>query len=94
MTKRTLAQWEPEYKKLKAVAALLEMMSEHNATYIVKDTYLDFGQNWMWTTICRRGWNDCQVLSPRDWEDIMNANTPAEIAAVVDEIRGGKYFHD
>ena len=94
MTERTLANHEPEYKKLKAVAALLEMMSEHNATYIIKDVYLDFGQNWMWTTICRRGWRDCQVLSPTEWKAIMRADTAQKIAAVVDMIRADKFFND
>lgn len=94
MTERTIKPDEKEYKKLETVAKVLELFSEHNAKYIVKDVYLDYGQDWMWTTICRRGWHDCQVLSPRDWKEIMAIENENDLALVVSRIRTGKYFND
>ena len=94
MTERIIHTNEPEYKKLKAVAAVLEMLSPNNAQYTVEDTYLDYGQDWKWTTICRKGYHDCQVLSPRDWGDVMVIETAEDVALVVDHIRGGDYFAD
>ena len=94
MGERTLRVDEPEYKKLKAVAAALEMLSKHSAQYVVRDVYLDFGQNWMWTTICREGYRECQILSPRDWRDVMVIETADDLALVVDHIRNDEYFND
>ena len=91
---RTLKVEEQAYKNLKAVAAMLEALSPNNARYEVRDVYLDFGAKWMWTTICRRGFSECQVLSPRDWQEIEIATTPAELAAIVEKIRNDKYFGD
>ena len=94
MTERIIRPDEIEYKKLAAVAALLEMLSPHKARYVVRDVYLDFGQDWKWTTICREGWSECQILCPRDWQTIMESETAADIAEIVDEIRRGEYFGD
>lgn len=94
MTERTIISTEPEYKRFVAVAAMLTAYSAHNAQYIVKDVYLDIKQNWMWTTICRRGWNDCQVLCPRDWKLIMQAETPEQLAQIIELIRSDEYFKD
>lgn len=97
MTERIIRVDEPEYKKLKAVASALEMLSKNNASYVVRDVYLDFGQNWMWTTICRENcsWElECQILCPRDWKAIMNIQTADELAEIVNVIRSGEYFND
>lgn len=91
---RTLRNNEQAYKNMKLAAAMLEVMSEHNAQYIVEDTYLDFGQDWMWTTIVRRGWHDCQILNPREWFMITNAETTEDVARAVDDIRSGEWFRD
>ncbi len=91
---RTLKPDEIGYKKLKAVAAALEMLSKNNASYVVRDVYLDLGQDWMWTTICREGYRDCQILSPRDWRDVMVIETADDLALVVDHIRNDDYFND
>jgi hypothetical protein len=91
---RTLRPDEIEYKKLKAVAAALEVLSKNNASYVVRDVYLDLGQDWMWTTICREGYRDCQILSPRDWRDVMVIETADDLALVVDHIRNDDYFND
>lgn len=94
MTERVIERTEREYKKLETVAKMLEMMSENGTKYIVKDVYLDYGQDWMWTTICRLGEHSCQILSPREWEDIMMAQTTQDIAKIVDEIRADRFFHE
>ena len=91
---RVISPNTSEFEKLEAAAAMLEAYSPNNAVYCVEDVYFDFGQNWMWTTICRRGYNECQVLSPRDWELVITAETPAEIAEAVEVIRSDKYFGD
>ena len=91
---RTLNRNEIGYKNLKAVAAMLEALSANGAKYVVQDVYLDLGQDWMWTTICRRGWRECQVLNPRDWKRIVVATTANELAEVVEAIRTDKYFND
>lgn len=94
MTERVISKNEREYKNLEFVAKALEISSPNNAQYIVEDVYLDFGQRWMWTTIVRRGFRECQVLSPREWEEIMLADGVRELAEIAEEIRNGDYFGD
>ena len=94
MTPSTVKRGTQEYKNLVAVAKMLEAFSRNDAQYVVEDVYFDFGQDWMWTTICRRGFEECQILTPRNWERIMTATTTGEFANIVDEIRMGKYFGD
>lgn len=91
---RTLQRTEQAYKNMVAVAKMLEVFSGNNAIYVVQDVYFDLGQDWMWTTIFRRGYMECQVLCPRDWKAIVNATTPKELADVVEVIRNNKYFSD
>jgi hypothetical protein len=88
---RTLQTNTREYKNLKAVASMLEALSPNGYKYEVKDVYLDFGQDWMWTTIIR---NNTQILCPRDWKMIVMATTPQELAEVVEVIRSDEYFRD
>ena len=83
-----------EYKSLEAVAKLLEAVSPNEAEYVVEDVYFDYGQDWMWTTICRRGFRECQVLNLREWEEILLADDVQEIAYIANCIRNGKYFGD
>lgn len=94
---RVLERNSKEYKMMEAVAKNLEALSIHNCKYEVKDVYFDCGQDWMWTTICRKG-DDClgdtQVLNPMEWQMIITATTMSDIAKVVEEIRNGEYFHD
>lgn len=91
---RTIDRNEQAYKNMEAVAKMLEAMSPNGARYTVKDVYFDFGQNWMWTTICREGYCEAQVLCPRDWKAIITATTISELAAVAEEIRNDKFFGD
>lgn len=91
---RTLLKSEKAYRRLEMVAMALTFDSPNNARYEVEDCYLDFGQNWMWTTIVRHGYKECQVLSPKEWDDIMLASSSEELAKIVKEIENGKYFGD
>lgn len=95
MTERVIKREEREYKKLQVVAKLLEIESPNGRRYTVEDVYLDAGQDWMWTTIISHGgFMEYQVLNPREWKEIMAAETAKEIAECVDRIRNGEYFSD
>ena len=91
---RVLSKTEVDYQKLEVVARMLENKSAHKAHYVVKDVYLDFGANWMWTTIVREGYRECQVLYPRDWKNIVLADSFTELEKIAEEIRNGEYFGD
>lgn len=92
MKKRVLKPQEQEFKKLVAVAKMLTAYSPNGCNYVIDETYLDFGQDWKWTTIIRD--DEVQVLSPRQWEMIMEADTPLALAQVVEVIRTDRYFGD
>ena len=84
-----------ERKRLEAAAALMEAKSPNGWRYVVRETYFDFGQNWMWTTvICENGseWGGYQALNPREQEDILMGVEGLE--AVVDEVFKDKYCPD
>jgi len=92
---RTLVRNEKAYKNMMAVAKMLEALSPNEATYTVEDTYLDYGQDWMWTTIiCRKDNSSCQILSPRQWKMIEKAETLEYLVLCVEDIRNDKYFTD
>lgn len=93
---RTLERNEKAYKNMIAVAKMLEAVSENNAKYEVEDVYLDFGQDWMWTTICRKGgmFGGCQILNPKEWREIVLAENASELVEAVNNIRNGKYFSE
>ena len=95
MTERVINPTEKIYKNFEAVAKMLEAFSPNNKKYFIEDTYLDYGQDWKWTTIIREGeWGGIQVLSPRDWKNIVNATSLEELGRITDEIRNDKYFGD
>ena len=41
-----------EYRQLELVAQALTKQSKKGRKYYVQDTYLDYGQDWRFTTIC------------------------------------------
>lgn len=90
----TIKPNDPCYQNLLAVAQILQATSITNSKYIVSDVYYDFGQDWMWTTICRIGHSECQILSPRQWEDIILADSVDDLFKCVNDIRHGKWFGD
>lgn len=92
---RTLKHSEQGYKNLVAVASILDALSPNGYHYEVEDTYLDFGQNWMWTTITRdSSWGGCQVLCPRDWKLVVLATNADELLDAVKSIISDEYFGD
>ena len=91
---RTLVSTEKAYKNLKAVATLLEAVDSEGILYSVGDCYLDFGQNWMWTTIIAHDPNSqnkvlssWQALTPRQWKEIEAAETIEELAEIASKIK-------
>lgn len=63
--------------KLNLIASIWSCFAGSDEThkyFVVKDTYLDYGADWMWTTIICLDENDhndhFQTLYPRDWEEI------------------------
>lgn len=94
MNEGILVRDSREWKKLEWIAASLELESKHNAEYKVANVYLDLGAGWMWTTIVRHGYRECQILNPREWHMIMDAESLADLIKAVDFIRHGEYFGD
>ena len=92
---KTFEKTSPEYKTLTDAADALNQQVK-NVRYTVEDTYFDFGQNWMYTTIIAHrldrdaddvtaGW---QALTPRDQERILfmgDNERQAVIAALADK---------
>ena len=74
-----------EYKNLVAVASLLNAISDNG--YYVGETYFDYGQDWVWTTIMYHSkWGDVQALYPRQWEEILLAGSIEELAKIAKEL--------
>lgn len=86
--------FDPDYTKLCAVAKVLEAFSPNNNTYLVENVYFDYGQDCMWTTICQNGYVPCQILSPRQWENILMSESPEELFKCIEDIRNDIYFND
>ena len=92
MTERILNREEQAYKNMVAVCGILNALCKTDTVYTVGVTYLDFGQDWKWTTILNN--KGVQVLNPREWEEIALAETSSDLAHIVDGIRGDKYFSE
>lgn len=91
---RILKPEEPEYKKLVAASKIMEAFSKHDAKYVIEDVWMDLGQGISWSTICRRGHFECQVLYPRDWWNITRAETTDELMEAVNIVMTDKYWND
>ena len=89
---RVLNKDEQTYKNLEVVCGILNALCKTDTIYKVGITYLDFGQDWKWTTILNN--KGVQVLSPAEWEKIELADTAYELANIANEIRAGKYFSE
>ena len=87
---RTFDQDSEEFKRLQEVAVALTKQSPNKHFYTVEDVYLDYGQDWKWTTIVDTS-NGVQILSPRDWFDIVNSTPTAD---VVNTLINGDYWQD
>lgn len=94
---RQYAPNSDEVVKLTLAAEELTKHSRKGITYKVEDTWFDYGQRWMWTTIIAHDPNQSawcesyQALCPRDYERILYS---LDIPATVDEIRADKWWRD
>ena len=96
MTERVLRPFADAnlYNRFEAIASILTAYSPHNATYVVEVVYLDYDQDWKWTTIVRKGYNECQILYPRDWQRIIEADTMEKLFDIVKDLVNDKYNLD
>ena len=94
-TIRTYDHDTDEYARLLTAARVLTAISPKHITYTVEDTYFDYGQGWMWTTIIANNpsstFGDYQVLCPRDHEKILLTD---DMLATLSEIRADKWWSD
>ena len=65
-----------ERSNLEKAAKMLTAQNEFKREYYVGETYFDYGQRLMWTTILYKSkdWGAVQALCPRDQELIVNGN--------------------
>lgn len=87
----TFTNTAEEYHILKRLAEILTEQSPNKQVYVVKDTYLDIGQGWMWTNIINET-KDYQVLCPSDWFDLLNKELSCEQMA--ERLKKDKYWLD
>ena len=72
---RILKEYETEYKYLKQAVHTMNSIAVkygYKPLYTIEETYLDFGQDWKWTTIVYNsgGRNSFQALYPNNWKEI------------------------
>ena len=87
----------PERSRLELVASILTKESGKGRKYEVKDTWMDYGSQLAWTTIVYTDPDDnygVQILSPKEWADLLNAENDDEINQVIDQITSGEYWSD
>ena len=87
----------PERSRLELVASILTKESGKGRKYEVKDTWMDYGSQLAWTTIIYTDPDDnygVQILSPKEWADLLNAENDDELNQVIDQITSGEYWSD
>ena len=87
----------PERSRLELVASILTKESGKGRKYEVKDTWMDYGSQLAWTTIIYTDPDDnygVQILSPKEWADLLNAEDDDELNQVIDQITSGEYWSD
>ena len=81
-----------EHKKLECAASMLTTYNENGDTWVVGETYFDFGADWMWTTlICKRADGESYQTYPAAQEKVVTANTPQEMGEAVAYILKNKF---
>lgn len=92
---RTYEPDTEEYKKLMTASTILTAISPKGITYTVDDTWFDYGQNWMWTTIIAydpsTSFGSYQALCPRDYENILLTD---DMLTTLTAIRADKWWRD
>lgn len=87
----------PERSRLELVASILTKESGKGRKYEVKDTWMDYGSQLAWTTIVYTDPDDnygVQILSPKEWADLLNAEDDDELNQVIDQITSSEYWSD
>lgn len=87
----------PERSRLELVASILTKESGKGRKYEVTDTWMDYGSQLAWTTITYTDPDDnygVQILSPKEWADLLNAENDDEINQVIDQITSDEYWSD
>lgn len=92
---RTYAPDTDAYKKLMTASTILSAVSPKGITYTVEDTWFDYGQKWMWTTIIAydqsSSFGSYQALCPRDYENILLTD---DMLTTLTAIRADKWWRD
>lgn len=92
---RTYSPDTDEYKRLTVAARVLTDVSVKGIVYTVEDTYFDYGQRWMWTTIIANdpssSFGSYQALCPRDYERILLTD---DLLTTLSAIRADKWWSD
>lgn len=83
-----------EYKRLNAIASILEALSPNNATYFVSECYFNTEERQLWTNIIRRNFKEGQLLDADRREKALDADTLDKIIEMVNEIREDPFFGD
>lgn len=85
---KVFEQDSEEYVRLSNIATILTKHSPNKHIYTVKDTYIDYGQDWMWTTIVDTV-NGAQILNSKIWLDIVN---DCSIDEIIHDITTNDYW--
>lgn len=87
---RTFKEGSYEYEQLRIAAEMMTEQSPRGFRYYVADTYFDYGQDWMWTTILGISNSNLvttfQALNPRQQEEIILTNDTRKVV--------NEYFSD
>ena len=76
-SQRVLDPDSNEYYRLEMFNKMLNRDSPNKHIYRLQTVYLDFGQDWKWTTIVDET-AGCQVLNPLEWFEILNEERPLD----------------
>lgn len=91
MQPKVLEMDSNEYFRLEMLCKMLNRDSPNRCYYKIDNIYFDIGQDWMWTTIVNKTIG-CQILSPRQWEDVILDKVDIEL--IEDEIFTDKFSQD
>lgn len=85
---KTFPVGSEDRNKLTAVASILNVFTNAEHGFVVRDVYFDYEQNLMWTTIlCRKyyedhEYSDYQCLTPAEQLDIISAESIDDLAKI------------
>ena len=84
---KIFAPGSAEHLALTRAAALMTGLSPNGWRYFVGDTYFDFGQGWLWTTILCEHSSDAvlgcfQAINPAIQKSILQAESAEELLEI------------